>query len=459
MISTFRLLQVYSLIEDLEITATTSGSVDRFLPTFSEDHIMSRCARLLAVLPVAALLASCSGPDPDQLVREMGTFYEQVKTLQVTCRTTASMQGGGKNSEMTVTMTIAAERPNLLSVRTTGGMIESDVVSDGGRMFTHLPILDTYVEQAAPAGYGEFAQDANLSSAMGGGMGVLVLKLLADDLYGYIMDGVTSSEYVGKETLDGHDVHHLGFTRGELNWEMWIGAGGTPLLHKLSVGVPGEESQQPGMTESLVKQYQNWKIDETIAPDAFTFQPPADAKSSDNLMVSLARAARRAQPQSPLVGQPAPPVELDLLDGGTLSLQTHADRDIVILDFWATWCKPCRLEMPVVLEVSQRYRDRGVVFYAVNLRESRGRIRGYLDQEKLDVAVALDTKGSVAVAYEASALPTLVLIDKSGVIRSVHTGFNLGLRYELVEEIDELLADENIEGKPEPKPPAEETME
>ena len=420
---------------------------------------MSRCAGLLAVLSVAALLASCSHPDPDELVREMGTFYEQLKTVQVTCRTTVSTRGGGMNDELAINMTISAKRPNLLAIRTTGGMIESAVVTDGGKIVTYLPALKTYVEQDAPAGYGEISQDASVSEAMGGGIGVFVLELLAHDPYDNVMEGVTATEYVGKETLDGHDVHHLGFTRGQLDWEMWIRAEGAPLLLQLSVGVSGQESQQPGMKDSIVKQYQDWKIDETIAPDAFAFQPPADAKPSDNLMVSLARVAKRAQPQSPLVGQPAPPVELELLDGGTLSLQDHADRDIVILDFWATWCQPCLREMPVALEVSQLYHDRGVAFYAVNLRESRGRIQRCLDQEQLDVAVALDTKGSVAMAYGASALPTLVLIDKSGVIRGVHTGFTPGLRDDLVQEIDELLAGGNVKEKPEPKPVAGKTTE
>jgi thiol-disulfide isomerase/thioredoxin len=289
-----------------------------------------------------------------------------------------------------------------------------------------------------------------------GGLGVFVLQLLADDPYGNVMEGVTSTEYVGKETLDGHDAHHLRFTQEQFDWEMWIRADGDPTLQQLSFDMSkgmsamlGQGAQQPKMKVTMVKQYEDWKFDQPIAQDAFTFQPPADAKPTNNLMEALAGRGRKEAPKSPLIGQPAPPVELDLLDGGRLNLQDHADKDIVMLDFWATWCPPCRREMPVVVEVAQQYRDRGVVFYAVNLREDRATIQKYLDETKLEVTVALDTTGSVGDSYQARGIPTLVLIDKSGVIRAVHTGFAPTLRDELVQEIDDLLAAGNAEGKPE----------
>jgi len=361
-------------------------------------------------------------------------------------------------------MSIAAEKPNRLAIRSTGGMMGSDIISDGEKMFTYISALKTYREQEAPAGYRELIRDPRM--ATGGGMGVFVLQLVAENPHDNVMEGVTSTEYVGKETLDGVDVYHLRFTQEQFDWEMWVRADGEPLLHQLSVDMSkgmgamlGQGDQDRQMKITMVKRYEDWKLDEAVAPDTFAFKPPADAKPAGGFLEGLAQLAQKEKVQSPLVGQPAPPVDLELLDGGRLNLQDHANRDVVMLDFWASWCPPCRQEMPVVVEVSQQYRDRGVVFYAINMREDRGTIQKYLDETQLDVTVALDTTGSVGTAYGARSIPTLALIDRSGVVRAVHAGFSPGLRGELLKELDGLLAGGNVEEEPEQKPAGEDTTE
>lgn len=425
---------------------------------------MSRCTRLMAALSVPLMLTACSKPDPDQLVRQMATLYGKAKTVQVSCSTTTHVEGAGLDNKSTITMSIVAEKPNRLAIRTTRGMMGSDIISDGEKMFTYVSALKTYREREAPAKYDELFQDPGMAAA--GGMGVFVLQLVAENPYDSIMDGVTSTEYVGKESLDGVDVHHLRFTQEQFDWEMWLRAGDDPLLHQLSVDVTksmgamlGQGGQDPQMKITMVKRYEDWKLDEAVAPNTFVFKPPADAKPAGSFLEGLKQLAQKEKVQSPLIGQPAPSVDLALLDGGRLSLQNHANQDIVMLDFWATWCPPCRREMPVVVEVAQQYRDRGVVFYAINMREDRGTIQKYLDETQLDVTVALDTTGSVGAAYGARSIPTLVLIDRSGVVRDVHTGFAPSLRDDLVKEIDELLSSGNVEEKPEPKPTTPEATE
>ena len=70
-----------------------------------------------------------------------------------------------------------------------------------------------------------------------------------------------------------------------------------------------------------------------------------------------------------MIGKPAPEFTLPLLDGGIFELAAHRGKEIVLLDFWATWCGPCRAAMPVLVDVAKEYADKGVRYYAIDLRE------------------------------------------------------------------------------------------
>lgn len=124
----------------------------------------------------------------------------------------------------------------------------------------------------------------------------------------------------------------------------------------------------------------------------------------------------------PLNGEPALDVKLALLDGGTMDLPSHKGKEVVILDFWAAWCAPCRDSMPVIDKVSKEFRNKGVVLYTVNLGDSPQAIRDFLDANNLDLVVALDPHGSSAFAYQVDAIPQTVVIDKAGMITGVLVG-------------------------------------
>lgn len=143
---------------------------------------------------------------------------------------------------------------------------------------------------------------------------------------------------------------------------------------------------------------------------------------------------------SPLVGQPAPAFQLDQLSGGSVSLSNHQGSDIVILDFWATWCGPCREAMPTIIDVAGKYADKNVVLYAVNLQENEETIQGFLAETGLDVRVLLDRDTSVAAAYGANAIPQTVIIDQRGVVQAVHVGLTPDLRDTLTSQLESLVA-------------------
>ena len=145
--------------------------------------------------------------------------------------------------------------------------------------------------------------------------------------------------------------------------------------------------------------------------------------------------------ESALVGKPAPDFQLDLLDGGRFKL-SEAKGQVVVLDFWATWCGPCLQAMPVVEEVVAEFRDQGVRLIAVNLEEPANQIRDTMERHKLAMTVALDRDGVAAARYEAVAIPQTVIVDREGNVARLFVGGGPHLAEQLREALRAVLTGE-----------------
>jgi thiol-disulfide isomerase/thioredoxin len=162
------------------------------------------------------------------------------------------------------------------------------------------------------------------------------------------------------------------------------------------------------------------------------------------LVVGLAIVKGRHE-VSALEGKKAPSVTLQLLDGGkTVALPDKAGK-VVMLDFWATWCGPCKASMPAVQRVWRDYQARGVELYAVNTDAPGANrdpaIREFLMVNRVDVPIAVDGDNSaVQAAYNVASLPTLVVLDRAGNVAWSHVGFTGGMERELRSTLDAALA-------------------
>jgi peroxiredoxin len=119
-------------------------------------------------------------------------------------------------------------------------------------------------------------------------------------------------------------------------------------------------------------------------------------------------------------GQRAPDFSLPTLAGGKMSLASLRGK-VVVIDFWAQWCEPCKKELPQLEKLAKEFKD--VVILTVNLDKSKDNAQRLANQLGLTVPVLLDPAGSVAATYDLPKMPTSFLVDKKGIVRYVHEGF------------------------------------
>lgn len=130
-----------------------------------------------------------------------------------------------------------------------------------------------------------------------------------------------------------------------------------------------------------------------------------------------------APPPSPREGFTAPDFTLDLLGGGQVTLSDLRGQ-VVVVNLWASWCPPCRAEMPAIENVYRALKDEGLVVLAVNTTYQDGEreAAAFAQDFGLSFPIPLDTRGAVSRRYRLTALPSTYFIDRRGIIRSVIVG-------------------------------------
>jgi thiol-disulfide isomerase/thioredoxin len=140
------------------------------------------------------------------------------------------------------------------------------------------------------------------------------------------------------------------------------------------------------------------------------------------------------------VGEPAPQFTLpSLLQDQPTSL-TQFSGKVIYLDFWASWCAPCRTSFPLLNKLYQKLKDQGFEVVAINLDEDKANAEKFLKDFPVTFTISRDSKGEWADKYVVESMPTSFIIDKQGVIQNIHHGFASDDINELEQKIVQLLA-------------------
>ena len=283
-----------------------------------------------------------------------------------------------------------------------------------------------------------------LMEIMGGGPIGLVFSWLTQYVHDEqeLLSSAADVTYAGLEQPGGEGSpkqHHVTMKYPEYAADAWITEGAAPLLQRCSINLTEDMGPEGKATAVVDLVLSSWKTNTVLPDNRFSFTPPEG--------VTKMEPPAAQEEKDTLLGQPAPNVTLDLMDGGKLDLASLKGKNVVVLDFFATWCGPCRMSMPTIEEVAKKYADKGVVLYAINtskcmrnVDESPELIRSFLQRLNISPLVAVDNDCGASKAYAVSGIPRIVIIGKDGVVYGSHNGLAPDYREQIATEIEAALA-------------------
>lgn len=443
-------------------------------------HIVAGMGLSLGALSMAEAQQDVAAPAKQpvdakakEVAERLMAHYAGLKSVSVRAVMKMTSKMEGETETMEQSLDFSMELPNKLSVRPRGDEAdEYALVSDGKTFWQYYgSMFNKYEEKAAP--------DSLMGVVKAVGMGMdemeeagwmqpVLAPVLAMDSKSLkkLVGGDNAVKYIAREESKAGPVDRVRVTTAQYDLDLLVAAEGdawlvsiVPDMKRMLEMVPEEFRDQMPKTELI---FEEWKRAESLPAEAFAFKPPEGAQKVDSIMKAMQEEFERgggegggADPHEALLGKPAPELELELLDGGKMSLAQHKGKDVVVLDFWATWCPPCVKGLPVVSKICHDMKDKGVVFYAVNQQEKVETIKSFLEKRELKLLVPLDKSGKGGNAFNVSGIPQTVLIGRDGTVQAVHVGFMPSMEAELKEQLETLVANKPLvtpktdEAKPE----------
>lgn len=174
-----------------------------------------------------------------------------------------------------------------------------------------------------------------------------------------------------------------------------------------------------------------------MSPSKATMRMRSAISTALFLLVTLGLVATVAAVDA---GSRAPELGARTLDGRPIRMADLRGK-VVIVDFWASWCEPCREELPALDRLYQRYREQGLVVVGVSVDRTERNARGFLRRNSVSFPIIHDEGHRIADRYSPPRMPSSYIVDRRGVIRHVHEGFRSGDERRIEREVRALLAE------------------
>jgi len=137
-------------------------------------------------------------------------------------------------------------------------------------------------------------------------------------------------------------------------------------------------------------------------------------------------------------GAAAPAFQLNSNSGKPLALADFRGQ-IVLLNFWASWCGPCRQEMPILEQLNRQYHAKGVTLLGINVEPDSAAAVSWLKATPVTFPILFDTDSKVSNLYEVAGMPNTVIIDRKGQVRYIHRGYSAGAENDYLNQIRALI--------------------
>jgi peroxiredoxin len=381
------------------------------------------------------------GGEAEKLLRTACDFVREMKTLRLEIVSTVRIEAEGMRQEMSSRSLFAVRRPKQAASVLTYGFMGGTVVCDGKTVYRCVPMIGRYTEEAAPETLSELEMEKDIGM-LGTGF-PLMQALISADPAETMLAAVTKGESLGVRELDGTKCRVVRFLQDKgFSWEAWIEEGERPVLRQLVPDLTGM-AQGGGAFGPLPAglkdvryemrlRLDRWEPNAALTDADFKFDPPPGA-------VKVASLLEDSMPPigTALVDKPAPDFTLPLRGGGEFALAKQRGR-VVALEFWATWCGVCSHAVPELGEIAAEYVERGLIFMPICVDQKPRDVESYFKKTR-PFPTALDARREVGEQYGQVALPLLVLVDRTGVVRAVHAGFSPEIERAIRGDLDRLL--------------------
>lgn len=356
--------------------------------------------------------------------------------------------GGQKVVDETANYSLTLERPGKVRLQAYGAML----VCDGTKMYGSIEdqpgevlVRDAPSRLTLQSLYADRVLAMALTQNFAGATPQVMLMLGPDPLKALLGEGGEPAlAEPGK--IDDRDCYRVQIRRPEGVTTLWIDQADSVLRR---VVLPTDElrqylsQQQPIDRISLVADFTGAKLDEKIDPKAFAFEVPEGAE-----IVKFFIPPELAYMK--LLGKKSPDFKFIDPEGKPVTLESLAGK-AVVLDFWATWCPPCKKGLPILQAAYEKFKDNPkVAYYAVSVDEpgiDTKDVAKTLEGLKVTIPMLRDPE-KTAVAFRFQSIPTTFLLGPDGVVQGCEGGVNPQYIDELPAHIEKLLAGENVFEKP-----------
>ncbi len=377
---------------------------------------------LLACLALPLLLAAAAPPRPGGAARKaveaVAERYRTLRSYHLEGRGETRFTSPQDDNTNTTQVRFLVQRPDRIASVVVNPQMTSRLVADGDSLWTAVPELGQYTVQPLAA----VRRDTDSAA--------YVRQFDPAAAYAHVLDGVREVRSLGKDTVHTK-AGVVTCDRYALTSEPPPEAGAGVTVHPRvlwvdpatrmvlldSVRIDQRHPQLGAIRSVNVTRMVVARPDPALAPDAFAF------RAGDGIR-RVRRFMRRSPEHSDIEGRPARDFTLHTLAGNQPVKLSEQKGKVVLLDFWATWCGPCRGWLPIVAKAQRDYAGQGLQVYAVNLREPESKVRDYLAKQKIDVPVLMDRTGSVGADYRASSIPLTVVVGRDGKVVRVMVGLH-----------------------------------
>ena len=343
-----------------------------------------------------------------EILDKAGASYSHITSLRVVAKREESVARRGQTGSGTSDFELTMEGAHRYAIRfNDAGGRDAIVVSDGENTWRALPSKKqwTHMEAASSVSSGD---DSSEEAPRRDLLAIVLATLFGQ--YAALAKLAENPELVRSEDVKVSGTKNPCYVvhcrAGKVDYDLWIDK------QRFLVLQDRERMRNADSQVEMKVKLTALEINPRLGDASFHFQPGKDWTEEEMLVLP-------GEDRPLLTGNRAVNFSLKTLEGDPVALDQTRGK-VVVLDFWATWCPPCRAELPSIEKLRKEFAD-SVQFYGVNDEET-GTVKKFVSNNHYDLAVLMDSKRLVHHMYGVSAIPTLLIIDKGGVIREQFIG-------------------------------------